>query len=99
MGPADDNQSESTGPAPTLSFGDIAVGRSFNPSGNTDVETFKKEIAMFLDSFAQLKPPVGMTDAESELYAVFVSTTVQAAITAQMFSVKAATFMAAANKA
>lgn len=88
----EDDQQENAGPAPMPSFGDIAVGRTFNPSGNTNVETFKKEIAMFVDDLGKLPKPLGMTDAEAELYDNFVSTALSAALTAQMFSVKAATF-------
>jgi hypothetical protein len=50
-----DNQNEAAAPV-VASFGDIAVGRSFNPSGNHNVETFKKEIAMFITDLGPLSP-------------------------------------------
>lgn len=71
--------------APT--FGQKAVGYSFNPSGNKFVDAFKKTIANFIDDCDNKRQEA--TDPEvKRMYSVAITE----AQTAQMWAVKAATW-------
>ena len=70
-----------------LSFGQRAVGLSFNPSGNKEVQTLKQQIAYFIDTCDQFR--TAATDPEvKRMYSVAITE----AQTAQMWGVKAATW-------
>ena len=45
----------STLPAPTPSFGQKAVGYSFNPGGSNDVSKFKEILAIAIDEMNDLR--------------------------------------------
>jgi hypothetical protein len=69
------------------SFGERAVGLSFNPSGDAYVHQLKEQIAKFVDSCNTLREEA--TDSEvKRMYSVAITE----ARTAQMWSVKAATW-------
>ena len=71
----------------TLSFGEKAVGLSFNPSGNEDVQNLKELSAAFIDACNELREK--STDNEVKRQAAIAITEAQ---TAQMWAVKAATW-------
>lgn len=74
--------------AATLSFGQKAVGLSFNPSNNTVVDEVKKQYAAIIDTMNDLRndPIVG---EEGKRLASIAITEAQAA---QMWAVKAITW-------
>lgn len=70
-----------------LSFGQKAVGLSFNPSGDANVQKLKEQAAAFIDSCNELRDKA--TDNEVKRMAAVAITEAQ---TAQMWAVKAATW-------
>ena len=74
--------------AHTTSFGDQAVGRSFNPSGNLEVDNLKKKAALFIDDCHAIR---SRSDADPEVKRM-MSIAITEAQTAQMWAVKAATW-------
>lgn len=73
-----------------LTFGGKAVGLTFNPSNNADVDAIKKTAANFID---QICGPSGekLTDTDGEVIAMR-KLALRAAQEAQMWAVKAATW-------
>lgn len=77
-----------------LTFGGKAVGLSFNPSGNEDVDAIKKSAANFIDevcgpSGEKLDTAPGSFDGEQ---VAMRKLALRAAREAQMWAVKAATW-------
>jgi hypothetical protein len=71
----------------TLSFGEKAVGLSFNPSSNENVQKLKEQSAALIDTLNTLRE--NSTDNEEKrMYSVAITETQ----TAQMWGVKAATW-------
>lgn len=71
----------------TLSFGEKAVGLSFNPSSNENVQKIKEQSAALIDTLNTLRE--NSTDNEEKrMYSVAITETQ----TAQMWGVKAATW-------
>ena len=70
-----------------LSFGEKAVGLSFNPGGNSDVLACKQEFAMTIDRMNNLRDRTD--DLEVKRMASIAITELQ---TAQMWAVKAITW-------
>lgn len=76
-----------------LTFGGKAVGLSFNPSGNTEVQYIKEQGANFIDSFCG--PNGELLDFKTNPEAAAMRKLAQrAAQEAQMWAVKAATWEA-----
>lgn len=73
---------------PVLSYGEKAVGLTFNPSGDTEVDAIKRAFAREIDRMADLRMAVN-TDHEARRLASVAITKMQ---TAQMWAVKAATW-------
>jgi hypothetical protein len=73
--------------AMTMTYGEKAVGLTFNPSGDPDVRMLKEKAADFIDSCNSLRNLT--SDAEvKRMYSVAITE----AQTAQMWAVKAATW-------
>jgi hypothetical protein len=72
---------------PDLSFGQRAVGLSFNPSGDQTVHLLKQQIAEFIDACDEARK----TSADPEVKRMY-SVAITEAQTAQMWAVKAATW-------
>lgn len=73
--------------AGTLSFGQKAVGLTFNPSNNQDVNALKQQLATFIDVCHDRKE--ASQDPEvKRMYSIAITE----AQTAQMWAVKAATW-------
>lgn len=75
-------------PNETPTFGDKAVGRSFNPSGNLRVDRLKALYAEIIDICAAGRAQAGTPSEAGRLYSVAITETQ----TAQMWAVKAATW-------
>ena len=71
-----------------LTFGEKAVGLSFNPSGDPDVNEFKRLYAKIIDLCHAKRASLMQGSEAHRLYAVAITT----AQDAQMWSVKAATW-------
>lgn len=69
------------------SFGEKAVGLTFNPSGDKFVEAFKKTIARFIDDCDNKRQESDNPEVK-RMYSVAITE----AQTAQMWAVKAATW-------
>jgi hypothetical protein len=69
-----------------LTFGQRAVGLTFNPSNNSDVDAIKEQFAQIIDTLNALRGP-----ADSEV-ARMLSIAITDAQTAQMWAVKAVTW-------
>lgn len=84
---------DSTGEERTLSFGEKAVGLSFNPSNGTEVgdhvQTIKQEFAAVIDTLNNLRE-ASTDNEEKRMYSVAITE----AQTAQMWGVKAVTWQA-----
>ena len=70
-----------------MTFGERAVGLSFNPSGDPDVKMLKEAAASFIDSCNSLRHLSDDPEVK-RLYSVAITE----AQTAQMWAVKAATW-------
>ncbi len=74
------------------SFGERAVGLSFNPSGDPEVLKLKQLAAAFIDACQEMRVgPTPDTKPDSEV-ARMASVAITEAQTAQMWAVKAATW-------
>jgi hypothetical protein len=73
--------------ADELTFGERAIGKSFNPSNNLDVEFFKDHYAKIIDELNGMRE--ASNDPEVKRLASVAITEAQ---TAQMWAVKAATW-------
>lgn len=74
-------------PEAVLSFGEKAVGLSFNPSGDEGVNSIKRKYADIIDELNDLREST--TDGEVKR---LVSVAITEAQTAQMWAVKALTW-------
>lgn len=74
--------------ADTLTFGQQAVGLSFNPSGDDKVSMIKKQFADVIDSINDVREN---SYVEAEVYGM-CSIAITEAQTAQMWAVKAVTW-------
>lgn len=73
-----------------MTYGEKAVGLSFNPGGNEDVYVMKKHFAMIIDIMAELRSTASQAgDGEQARLASIAITEAQ---TAQMWAVKALTW-------
>ena len=71
-----------------LSFGEKAVGFTFNPSGDPQVHEIKREFAAAIDRLNTLRNDVNASSEAKRMYSVAI-TEAQAA---QMWAVKAVTW-------
>lgn len=71
----------------TVTYGEKAVGISFNPSGNSDVEGLKNTCATFINHCHSLRQ-----DTEDPEVKRMLSIAITEAQTAQMWAVKAVTW-------
>lgn len=74
-------------PQESLTYGERAVGISFNPDGNTDVAIIKRRFAKAIDALAELRDAT--TEGEVKR---MLSIAITDAQSAQMWAVKAATW-------
>jgi len=77
-----------------LTFGEKAVGLTFNPSSNPDVQKIKEQFATVIDTLSQLRgdgPDAPSVDPGPEVTRM-LSVAITEAQTAQMWAVKAATW-------
>jgi hypothetical protein len=72
-----------------MTYGEKAVGLSFNPSSNPDVDACKREFAAVIDRMFSLKGREGITGEQARLCSVAITE----AQTAQMWAVKAITWV------
>ncbi len=70
-----------------LSFGEKAVGRTFNPGGNTQVDSIKVDFANIIDDLNDLREASDNPETKRML-----SIAITEAQTAQMWAVKAVTW-------
>jgi len=70
-----------------LTFGEQAVGLTFNPGGSEDVNACKKEFAAVIDRMEKLR-----TTSNNEQVRRMASVAITEAQTAQMWAVKAITW-------
>lgn len=75
------------GPDQALTFGQKAVGLTFNPSGDPDVHSLKQAAAEFIDRCNYLREAT-QSGERKRMYSLAISD----AQAAQMWSVKAATW-------
>ena len=87
MGPAT-NADESTNDR-ELTFGEKAVGLTFNPSSDVRVDNIKRKFADAIDVLQTLR---GSTDPSQGEVTRMLSVAITEAKTAQMWAVKAATW-------
>lgn len=78
---------------PDLTFGEKAVGLSFNPSSNPKVDELKKAAAAFIDLCHEMRTATDDSEPDAEV-ARMASVAITEAQTAQMWAVKAATWQA-----
>jgi hypothetical protein len=74
-----------------LTFGQKAVGLTFNPSGDPVVNDLKTKAAAFIDACQELRSKAVYVGTQSEV-ARMASIAITEAQTAQMWAVKAATW-------
>lgn len=83
MGPAENTQD-----TPELTYGEKAVGYSFNPSGNQSVNDLKKAASVFID-LIQAERAKDTTPSEK---GAMLTLAIREAQSAQMWAVKAVTW-------
>jgi hypothetical protein len=73
-----------------LSYGEKAVGLTFNPSNNAHVQQIKEQFAAVIDTLSQLRGDgqIGERTPESAEVARMLSVAITEAQTAQMWAVK-----------
>lgn len=71
-----------------LTFGEKAVGLSFNPSNNAEVDQIKREFAQIIDTLHQRRSSPDTTGDQARMLSVAITE----AQTAQMWAVKAVTW-------
>jgi len=76
--------------APKQTYGEIAVGLTFNPGGNPDVEKIKRAFADLIDMMAELRLTAGSAGKPEQ--ARLASVAITEMQTSQMWAVKAVTF-------
>ena len=74
-----------------LTFGQKAVGLTFNPSNDTDVDTVKRQYAAIIDMLDELRRTAAFLGERSEKGRL-ASIAITEAQTAQMWAVKALTW-------
>lgn len=74
-----------------LTFGEKAVGLTFNPSNDTDVDTVKRQYATIIDMLEELRRTTAFLGARGEKGRL-ASIAITEAQTAQMWAVKALTW-------
>lgn len=84
MGPSDEN----TGAMRALTFGEKAVGLTFNPSGDSAVTTTKKYFAQIIDDMNSIRSNPDLSAEAKRLFSIAITE----AQTAQMWAVKAITW-------
>lgn len=72
----------------SLTFGEKAVGLTFNPSGDADVQEVKQIFAELIDKLALARAVDGISPDKARLFSVAITE----AQTAQMWAVKAITW-------
>lgn len=72
---------------PTLTFGQKAVGITFNPGGNPQVDRVKQHYANIIDGLEELRK-----ESTSDIQKEFIKQAYDAAIVGQMLAVKAITW-------
>jgi len=80
--------SNTTGPNRTLTFGEKAVGLTFNPSGDPTVAKIKRLYAEIIDTLTDGNLDNGATGLKGR----FLGRAINDAVAAQMWAVKAVTF-------
>lgn len=84
-----DNSSGAAVASRELTFGEKAVGLTFNPSNDANVQAIKVEFAAIIDRLNNLKPVYdGKPNEVSRMLAIAITE----AQTAQMWAVKAVTW-------
>lgn len=81
---------EEQGEQRTLTYGEKAVGLSFNPGNNPEVHAVKVAYAAIIDQLAVMRRDAG--DAEDSEKVRVLSIAITEAQTAQMWAVKAITW-------
>lgn len=71
-----------------LTFGEKAVGLTFNPSGDTAVTTTKKYFAQIIDDMNSIRSNPEASSEQKRLFSIAITE----AQTAQMWAVKALTW-------
>ena len=71
-----------------LTYGEKAVGLTFNPGGDTAVTTIKKYYAQIIDDMNSLRSHPEATQEQKRLYSIAITE----AQSAQMWAVKAITW-------
>lgn len=84
----DSQEANKLGPQATLTFGQKAVGKTFNPSNNAQVETIKEQYATVIDTLYQLKTNVAPGSEQARMLSIAITESQ----TAQMWAVKAVTW-------
>lgn len=74
-----------------LTFGEKAVGLTFNPSNDTDVDAIKRQYAAIIDLLEEVRHTSGFIGDRSEKGRL-ASIAITEAQTAQMWAVKALTW-------
>ena len=74
-----------------LTFGEKAVGLTFNPSNNAKMQDLKEKAAAFIDACHQMRTATETEKPDAEV-ARMASVAITEAQTAQMWAVKAATW-------
>lgn len=74
-----------------LTFGEKAVGLTFNPSNDTDVDTITRQYAAIIDTLEELRHTAAFIGTRSEKGRL-ASIAITEAQTAQMWAVKALTW-------
>lgn len=83
----------SPGTQRSLTFGEMAVGITFNPGGHPKVESIKRKFADIIDELNALRTPKeGETKNVSGDVQRMISVAITEAQTAQMWAVKAVTW-------
>ena len=75
---------------PPQTYGEMAVGLTFNPGGNPDVEKIKRAFADLIDMMAELR--ITASAAGNYEQARLASVAITEMQTSQMWAVKAVTF-------
>lgn len=74
-----------------LTFGEKAVGLTFNPSNDTDVDQIKRQFAAIIDTMEELRHTAAFIGPRTEKGRL-ASIAITEAQTAQMWAVKALTW-------
>lgn len=75
-----------------LTFGEKAVGLTFNPSNDVNVQKIKEQFAAVIDTLSQLRGDDPQSESPGPDVARMLSVAITEAQTAQMWAVKAVTW-------